>query len=59
MTETWMPGALSLGLANDAVGWALDANNRPLITAAMEKRVSGLAQDIVAGRIRVSDYGAR
>ena len=58
-TGTWSPGALSLGLANGAVGWALDENNRSLITAAMEKRVDQLAQDVVAGRIRVSDYGAR
>jgi len=58
-TGTWSPGALSLGLANGAVGWALDENNRPLVTAAMEKRVNLLAQDVVSGRIRVSDYGAR
>lgn len=56
---TWSAGAMNLGLANGAVGWALDDNNRSLITPAMEQRVNHVAQDIIAGRIRVSDYIAR
>ena len=55
----WTAGAENLGLANDAVGWALDENNRSLITPAMEQRVNRVAQDIIAGRIQVSDYSAR
>jgi basic membrane protein A len=53
---TWTAGPINLGLANGAVGWALDDNNRALISPAMEKRVNAVAQDIIAGRIRVSDY---
>jgi basic membrane protein A len=55
----WSAGDSNLGLANGAVGWALDDNNRALVTAAMQKRVDGVAQDIIAGRIRVSDYTER
>jgi basic membrane protein A len=56
---TWSAGTTNLGLANGAVGWALDGNNRALITPAMEKRVNLVAQDIIAGRIQVSDYTER
>jgi basic membrane protein A len=57
--DTWSAGQISLGLANGAVGWALDENNRALVTPAMEKRVNAVAQDIIAGRIQVSDYTQR
>lgn len=56
---TWSAGASNLGLANGAVGWALDDNNRSLITPQMEQRVNRVAQDIIAGRIQVSDYTER
>ena len=56
---SWSAGASNLGLANGAVGWALDANNRALVTAAMQQRVDRVAQDIIAGRIQVSDYTER
>jgi basic membrane protein A len=52
----WDAGTSNLGLANGAVGWALDDNNRALVTPAMEQRVNRVAQDIIAGRIQVSDY---
>lgn len=57
--DTWIPGLMNLGLANGAVGWALDDNNRTLVTPEMEQRVQRVAQEIVAGRIRVSDNFGR
>jgi basic membrane protein A len=53
---TWTAGTVNLGLANGAVGWALDQNNQALVTPAMKQRVDHVAQDIIAGRIQVSDY---
>ena len=56
---SWSPGASNLGLANGAVGYALDDNNRALITPQMQQRVDRVALDIIAGRIQVSDYTER
>ncbi|GIL41860.1 BMP family lipoprotein [Roseiterribacter gracilis] len=52
---SWQPGTRDLGLAADAVGWALDQYNRPLITAEMEERCKQATADIVAGKIKVSE----
>jgi basic membrane protein A len=46
----------TLGLAEDGVGWALDDNNKPLITADMQAKVDQAKADIVAGKIKVHDY---
>jgi basic membrane protein A len=56
---TWKPGMQSLGLAEDGVGYALDDNNRKLITAEMEAKVEAARKDIIAGTIKVTDYTAR
>jgi basic membrane protein A len=56
---TWKPGMQSLGLAEDGVGYALDANNRKLITDDMEAKVEAARKDIIAGKIKVTDYTAR
>lgn len=56
---SWSAGEYNLGLANGAVGWALDENNRALISPAMQARVTHVADDIIAGRIQVSDYTER
>jgi len=45
--------------AEGGVGWALDDNKRSLIGPQMERRVYQVAQDIIGGRIRVSDYTER
>jgi basic membrane protein A len=50
---TWKPGMQSLGLAEGGVDWALDDNNRALITPEMEARGRPATADIVAGRIKV------
>ena len=53
---TWAAGAQNLGLAEDGVGYALDDNNRSLISAEMEARLEEAKAAIVAGDIVVEDY---
>jgi len=53
---TWKPGRQAIGLAENGVGWALDQHNRQLITSEMEHRLTQARADIVAGKIKVSDY---
>jgi basic membrane protein A len=48
-----------LGVAEGAVGYTLDQHNRSLITAEMERRLEQARADIVAGKIKVTDYMAR
>jgi len=56
---TWKAGARSLGVAEGGVGFSLDQHNRGLITAEMEKRLQQARADIVAGKIKVTDYMAK
>lgn len=51
--ESWRTGMQSLGLAEGGLEWALDDNNRKLITPEMESCVRAATADIVAGRIKV------
>jgi basic membrane protein A and related proteins len=53
---TWKPGLQVLGLKEEGVGWALDDNNKPLITADMQAKVEAAKKDIVGGTIKVHDY---
>jgi len=53
---SWKPGVEVMGLKENGVAWALDANNRKLITPAMEKRINQARKDIIAGKIQVVDY---
>ncbi len=55
---TWKPGLQVLGLKEEGVGWALDDNNKPLITADMQAKVEAAKKDIVSGAINVHDYMA-
>ena len=55
---TWKPGLQVLGLKEEGVGWALDDNNKPLITADMQAKVEAAKKDIVGGTIKVHDYTA-
>ena len=55
---TWKAGVRSLGVAEGGVGFSLDQYNRGLITAEMEKRLQQARADIVAGKIKVTDYMA-
>jgi len=58
MDGTWAPGIKVLGLKEDGVGWALDDNNKALITDDMKSKVDAAKADIIAGKISVHDYMA-
>jgi basic membrane protein A len=49
-------GVKNLGLAENGVGYALDENNRELITPEMEAKLEEAKQKIIAGELEVSDY---
>ncbi|PJJ21413.1 basic membrane protein A [Janthinobacterium sp. OK676] len=53
---TWKGGVSYKGLKEGGVDWALDENNRKLITPEIEKRVLGARKDIIDGKIKVIDY---
>jgi basic membrane protein A len=53
---TWKGGFQSLGLAEGGVDWALDENNKALITAEMKAAVDAAKADIISGKIKVHDY---
>ncbi|WP_205944759.1 BMP family lipoprotein [Pelagibius litoralis] len=52
----WSAGIQVLGLAEDGVGWALDENNKDLISADIMAAVEAASADIVAGKLSVHDY---
>jgi basic membrane protein A len=41
------------------VGYSIDDHNRKLITPEMEKRLEQARADIVAGKLKVTDYMAK
>jgi basic membrane protein A len=53
---TWQPGEKNLGLAENGVGYALDENNRSLITPEMEKKLEAAKAKIISGELKVSPY---
>lgn len=55
---TWKPGIKALGLADGGVDWALDDDNKALITPEMKAKVDAIKADIIAGKIQVHDYMA-
>jgi len=55
---TFKGGILALGLKEDGVGYAMDDNNKPLVTAEMQAAVEKAKADIIAGTIKVHDYTA-
>jgi basic membrane protein A and related proteins len=50
---SWKTGTLSLGLKEDGLDWALDDNNRALVTPAMQARVEQAKADILSGKLVV------
>jgi len=56
---TWKAGVRNLGVAEGGVGYSLDQHNRSLITAEMERRLQQARADIVAGKIKVTDFMAK
>ena len=55
---TFKPGIQALGLAEDGVGYAMDDNNKPLVTAEMQAAAEKAKADIISGAIKVHDYTA-
>lgn len=51
----WQPGIQSLGVAEGGIGWALDGDNRPLITQEIEAAAQQAMFQIGAGAIAVHD----
>lgn len=56
--DQWTAGASTLGLAEDGVGYALDANNEALITPEMKTAVDKARADIIAGTVKVHNYNS-
>jgi basic membrane protein A and related proteins len=55
---TFKAGVNALGLKEDGVGWALDDNNKSLISADMKAAADKAAEGIRSGTIKVHDYMA-
>ena len=55
---TFKPGVQALGLAEDGVGYAMDDNNKPLVTPEMQAAAEKAKADIISGAIKVHDYTA-
>ena len=53
---SFTPGVQVMGLAEDGVGWALDDNNKDLITPEMQKAADDAQAKIISGEIKVHDY---
>ncbi len=56
VNEEFTGGIQSLGLAEDGVGYALDAYNVALLPKALIAELEGITAAIIAGEIEVSDY---
>jgi basic membrane protein A len=50
------PGVTYKGLKEGGVDWALDKDNRAVISGDMEKRVNAAKADIISGKVKVVDY---
>jgi basic membrane protein A len=53
---TWKPGTQVMGLKDQGVALAMDANNARLVSADMKKTLGAVEADIVAGKIKVATY---
>ena len=54
--DSWTAGFDVLGLAENGVGWALDDNNKSLVTDDMKAALDAASQKIMSGEIAVHDY---
>ena len=52
------PGLTVLGLKENGAGYALDDNNKALITADMKAAADKAKEEIIAGKIEVHDYSS-
>ena len=55
---TWKAGITVLGLKEGGVDWALDQYNEKLISAEAKAKIDAAKADIIAGKIKVTDYMA-
>lgn len=53
---TWKAGITYKGLKEGGVDWALDKDNRAVVTKEIEKRVNEAKSNIINGKIKVIDY---
>jgi basic membrane protein A len=53
---TWQPGVLSLGLAEDGVGYAVDEHNKDILTPDMIAKLEEARAQIIAGTLKVEPY---
>jgi basic membrane protein A len=53
---TWKPGTLVLGLKEEGVGYALDDNNRQLLTPEIQQKLDAARDAIIKGDLVVQDY---
>ena len=54
----YKPGVTVLGLKEGGVDYAMDDNNAKLVNAEMKQKVESAKADIIAGKIKVTDYMA-
>jgi basic membrane protein A and related proteins len=52
----WAPGVAVYGLKEEGVGYAMDDNNKALVSAEMKATVDKAAADIISGSVKVHDY---
>jgi basic membrane protein A len=53
---TWKPGILVLGLKEGGVDYAVDDNNKAILSAEVRAKADQAKADIVSGKIQVHDY---
>ncbi len=53
---SWKPGATALGLKEEGVGYALDDNNKAVVTPEIKAAADKAVADIVSGAVKVHDY---
>lgn len=53
---TWKAGVVAKGLKEGGVDWALDKDNRKLVSPDMEKRINEVKTNIINGKTKVHDY---
>jgi basic membrane protein A and related proteins len=56
---TWTPGIRSLGLAEHGVDYAMDDNNKALVTPAMQAKAEEARAEIIAGKIKPAATAGR
>ena len=53
---TWKGGVQVFGLKNDGVGYAVDDNNKAILSADAKAKAEAAKADIISGKIQVHDF---